>query len=432
MTASALDVPDSVTVVLRRDRDPPTVEVLDRESDRSLYSGRLTGLDPEAALEAVRHAPPAFRGSILAAVEEARRGGGHVVLMRCPAPQTLREQTDPLARPACLLGVVPEPLAYHCAPLLLSREINAIAGETGSLKTTALLHLAAATASGYPAFNALSIERPGPVLILSGEDEASVLRNRVEAFCLGHDWDVDHTLRHLHVWDRGIALDDPEWETRIVAAARALDVCLIVADPLRDVAGPSIDENSNSDAAKINAVFRRIIDATDATIAYAAHVSKPSEGKERRHRFRGASAWLAGTRLAWWAEPVEGGLSLLPLKGNRSGRLAPLTLRLLVTAPDGLNWRAARFDLDGDGDVTHRDVVRVLEVVGSATSPPTSRAVRTLLRAEGLGNDHADAALAEARSRSWVEWQEGPRRAHLWTLTETGRARRLLAGGERA
>lgn len=355
---------------------------------------------------------------------------------------TPRHDDDPVHREAQALDVLPpprrlsevhaRPLAYAITPLALRRDITAVVGETGSMKTTVLVHLLAAVTVGAPVFGALPVTAPGPVLFLSGEDEGAVLRNRVEAMCAGQGWDTGAVLSRFHLWDEGLALDDPRWKRRILDAARDLGVHFIAGDPLRDIAGPSIEENSNSDAAKVNAVLRAIVTEADATFVYAGHVSKPSEGKQKVHRFRGASAWLNATRLAWWAEHEVGGFTLTPLKGNRSGQLQPLRVKATITSPDGLNWQAAHFALDTAGDVTGADVVRVLRLVASAASPPPTRAIRALLKGEGVGTDRADAAQAECRARGWVEWTAGPRGSHLWTLTEAGRARLLLAGGDRA
>jgi hypothetical protein len=382
--------------------------------------GRACGCDPAAIVLACGWPPDLFD----LAPPVTRPDPDDAVLAEVAA-----EQAGVIGAPVRLADVAPQPLAYAVEPLVLAREINAVVGETGAMKTTLLLHILAAMTVGADVFGALPVRTPGPVLFLSGEDDRSVIANRVRAICAGHGWDAAAVLARFHLWDEGVALDDPRWERRIIEACRDLCVVHVGADPLRDVAGATINENDNSDAAKVNAVERRIIAATGATVTWLGHVSKPSEGKERRHRVRGASAWLNATRLAWWAEPGEGGVSLLPIKGNRSGRLAPLRIKVVVNTPDGLNWQAARFDLDREGDVTGRDVVRVLQIVGSAATPPTTRAVRDLLRGEGFGNDRADAALAEARGRGWVAWTEGARGAHLHSLSEAGHARLLLAGG---
>lgn len=332
-------------------------------------------------------------------------------------------------RPLCLRDVVPTALKYAVESLVLARDINAIVGQTGSMKTTVLLHTMAAITIGARVFGELAVSTPGPVLMLSGEDDRYVIANRVRAICNGHRWDADQVLRDFHLWDEGVALDDLHWEARIIEAVRDYRVTLVGGDPLRDIAGPSVEENSNSDAARVNAALRRIIAATGVAILYTGHVSKPAEGKEKLHRFRGASAWVNATRLAWWAEAADGGLTLTPLKGNRSGRISPLQIKAAIAAPDGLNWQAARFDLDSAGDVTSRDVVRVLEIVANAVTPPSVKALRELME---MGNDRADAAIAEAITRGWIEWAPGPRRAHLHTITESGRARLLLSRGDSA
>ncbi|HMU61587.1 MAG TPA: AAA family ATPase [Gemmatimonadales bacterium] len=332
------------------------------------------------------------------------------------------------AAPIRLIDVTPKPLAYTVDGLVLARDINAIVGQTGSMKTTVLLHVLAAVACGADVFGSLPVRDPGPVLMLSGEDDRHVIANRVRAICDGQYWNADRVLERFHLWDEGVVLADLKWEARIIEAVRDLGIRLIGGDPLRDIAGPDVDENSNSDAARVNAALRRIIAATGVAVLYTGHVTKPSEGKDRLSRFRGASAWVNATRLAWWADIAAGGLTLTPLKGNRSGRLRILQVKTVIASPDGLNWKAARFDLDAQGDVTNIDVIRVLELVGSATEPPTSRALLDLM---GVGKDRTNAALSEAKRSGWVQWTAGARGAHFHSLSEAGKARLLLAGADR-
>jgi hypothetical protein len=234
-------------------------------------------------------------------------------------------------------------------------------------------------------------------------------------------------LENVHVFDDGVDLDAPCWQAHLIAAACDLRPVLAIFDPLVDLCGHGVEENSNTDAKRVTRYLRHFMRRTSATPVLAMHVSKPTEGRsDRKHRVRGASAWKNATRMCWWVEAQDGGMELDPIKCNRMARPLPLAVKLTVTPePDNpLMWRAAHLALDTSGDVVDQAVIRVLRWLAACRKPPTGREVAE--GDHGISRDKAMAALGIARTRGWAEYEEGPRNSHLWWITEAGRARLML------
>jgi hypothetical protein len=270
----------------------------------------------------------------------------------------------------------------------------------------------------------------GPVLYVSGEDSADVIRNRLEALAAGHRWDLALLLSRFHVFDDGVDLDDPRWHVHLIEAARDLHAVAGAFDPLGDLCGDGVDENSNTDAKRVTRYLRHFMRLSGATPVLSMHVSKPAEGKERKHRVRGASAWRNATRLCWWVEGLEGGMELDPIKANRLPSRTLLRVKRTVTADPEypLMWRAAHIALDSGGDVVGQDVLRVMRWVQGCQTPPTSNEVES--GDHGVPRDRARAALGIAHTRTWLAYTDGPRHSRLWTASDAGRARLLLEGGQ--
>jgi hypothetical protein len=331
-----------------------------------------------------------------------------------------------LPAPICLADLPPsEPLSFRVDRVLIKDDVNAIVGDGDAGKSTLLLALFGAMAAGVPALGDLAAT-PGPVLYVSGEDSGAVIRNRLEAIAAGHHWNRDLMLSRFHVLDDGADLDDLRWQLHLLEAARDLKAVAAAFDPLGDLCGDGVKEDSNTDAKRVTRYLRRFMRLSGATPVLVMHVSKPAEGKERKHRVRGASAWRNATRLCWWVEAMDGGMELDPIKANRLASRTPLRLKRTVSTDPGhpLMWRAAHIALDSEGDVVGQDVMRLLRWLATCSSRLSGREVAH--GDHGLPRDRAEAALITAGGKRWADHVDGPRRAHLWGVTDAGRARLLL------
>src|SRR5688500_12885759 len=108
---------------------------------------------------------------------------------------------------------------------------QAVFGRAGALKTTLLLQLAGASAAGdrfLDSFDCVS----GPSLFVTAEDAASVLRNRLEALCRGHEWDSEHVLSRVHFLEpEGHVLEDPAWQSHLLREAERVGARSVLLDP---------------------------------------------------------------------------------------------------------------------------------------------------------------------------------------------------------
>lgn len=341
------------------------------------------------------------------------------------------DDDDTLPRPKRLLDLpVSDPLRHAVKGVFIEKDVNGVVGEGDAGKSTLLLATGGAVAAGALALGELPTvggDDGKPVMVASGEDSAAVIHNHLEAFAAGHRWDRDRMLGNLHVFDEAVDLDDPKWQRHLIEAANDLHIVFAIFDPLVDLCGADVDENSNTDAKRVTKYLRRFIRETQATPVLSMHVSKPAEGKtDRRHRVRGASAWRNATRSCWWVEALEGGMEMDPIKSNRLASPKPLRVkRTVVTDPDyPMMWKAAHLSLDTAGDVVGRDVLTLLRWLATCQERLSSREVAG--GDHGIPRDRASAALIVASGKRWVDHIDGPRRSHMWAVTEAGRARLML------
>ena len=361
---------------------------------------------------------------LLALVEAAERGEEQAMKGKAEAADAA-----PLPPPKRLLDLPPAtPLDYAVDRLFVAGAVNAVVGDGGAGKSTLLYAIAGAQAASSLALGD-RIARPGAVLFVAGEDSADLVKNRVEAFAAGHGWDARAMLANLHIYDDGVNLDDPRWQARLREAVSDLKAVSAYFDPLVDLCGDRVEENSNTDAKRVTRFLRRLAQETATTPVLAMHVSKPAEGKnERKHRVRGATAWKNTTRSCWWVEPCGGGIELEQIKGNYVPGGNRLSLQWTITAdPDHpLMWKAAHLVLDTAGDVVNADVLAILGYLIACKAPPSGREVEEAHSEHQVPRDRARAALGVCRTKGWAEAIAGPRRSQLWSPTEAGRARALL------
>jgi hypothetical protein len=122
----------------------------------------------------------------------------------------------------------------------------------------------------------------------------------------------------------------------------------------------------------------------------------------------------------------------MPYRWRSADRPRYALARTVVTESAGLSWQIARLTYDpGRGKTYGPEVGQLLRLLAGAPDPLTTRGLRqnaaTLLE---MGKDRLDAALEVCSYHRWLTITPGPRNANLHTITDTGRAHLLLAGGE--
>ncbi len=251
-----------------------------------------------------------------------------------------------IRRSTCLLNAPPpKPKEFVITPLMARAEFGVLAGIGGGGKSTLALHMAGCVASGHKLFGKYDVIQ-GPVLYISEEDPIDRIHNRLEAMIVGHRWPREETLRRFHVFAlESLSLDDPEWQAWLVQEALRVGAVFIVLDPYFDLT--TAQENDNSAQRPVVQYVRRLATETGAAVPIVHHVSKPSEGRARIDRVRGASALRDAARFLYWIEAEEGetAIECLKLTGAEKPKKF-IVSRTITTDPDkpGM-WKSARFDV---------------------------------------------------------------------------------------
>jgi len=142
-------------------------------------------------------------------------------------------------------------------------------------------------ASGRPVFGLerLHVPTARPVLYVSEEDSWRRVAERLEALCAGAGLLEPPANFHTAV-GKGIDLDDPEWQGRVIAAFRENGYFGIL-DPIRSLSA-STDQGPRE--LKPFVVFlRRLLRETSSPLLLVHHDVKPSDKRDSRRRPQRAS-----------------------------------------------------------------------------------------------------------------------------------------------
>lgn len=246
------------------------------------------------------------------------------------------EPANQLPRPTRAAAVEVKPIQWLAKGFLLDGEYHLLAAPGGSYKSTIMLAVAGAVAGGTPVLGGYAVERPRPVLILSEEDPADVLRNRLDAMIRGMGWDGSRVLENVHILSlEGASISSLQWQLHLSALADELDIGLFCMDPLADLLEGDKAETSNDLARPVVKWLRRLTRAGRTTLIIHHHV-KQSDTRSGQERARGASAWANGARGVYSIAEKDSSLWLGCDKLSRAVRpKEPRELALVVEAePD--------------------------------------------------------------------------------------------------
>ena len=217
----------------------------------------------------------------------------------------------------------------------------------GSFKTTVALHFACAVAGGYKAFGHFNTTQR-PALIVSAEDGAGVLTQRMRAMCRGHGWDEKRVLGNIHYYCLGgVALTDPKWCAKILAEITRLDAGFVMLDPYQELV-PGVNQDSAQETGPHMSTLRKFCQPTGAATVLLHHAGKAAKEKRTIDRVRGSSALYSAMRLVYLItdSPNDATIKMECIKNNRAEKLKPFAIRRTIDAdPDNrLHWLSARFD----------------------------------------------------------------------------------------
>lgn len=340
-------------------------------------------------------------------------------LIEATPPTTAEELSDTpgaLPRAVRLLDAPePEPLTWAVESLWVAGEIGLLVGDGGSFKSTAALAMAGAMAGGYPVWGKFAAAQR-PALIVSAEDSISVVLMRLRALIRGHGWDATRVLANLHVVATPDAtLSDPRWQDHLLREAERVSAGMVVLDPWADLIGG--DENSNSDARPVIKWARRLGAETGAAVPIVHHAGKQGQDKRALDRIRGASALPSGARTILFFEFQPTGVLVEHLKMSRAPKLESFVLTRKIES-DPANralWTSARLTYETERTATlSRAEEFVLAQITASPRRLTTSDLKKMVAGVGISGEDISSALKSLRTMLRIDYEEGPRKAHLW------------------
>ncbi|MDR3529205.1 MAG: AAA family ATPase [Rhodopila sp.] len=203
--------------------------------------------------------------------------------------QTEKQQDDrPLEcinlNPVGAANLPPRPWAY--GTFLQFGQAAALGGVDGSGKGSMAVTIALAMITGLPLLGE-KVWRPGPVAIISYEDDDEEWHRRIAAACKYHAIDYELAIRNIHILRRGrrkiciATMGDngpvfPDGDA-IISAVLALGAALLIIDPFNHAHGFP-DGNNNALIAQVAGEMNRIANETSCATLVLHHLRKGSSG----------------------------------------------------------------------------------------------------------------------------------------------------------
>jgi hypothetical protein len=312
-----------------------------------------------------------------------------------------------------------EPVAWAVQDLSTAGDFGIVAGEDGALKSAIVQHLSGAVAGGYRAFGRFKAVQ-GPVLFISEEDPAPVIRNRIEAMCRGHGWDLHTVLDNVHVLAMAeVRLMSLGWKTHLLGLIESLDIKLVVLDPWGEFG--TGEENSNTDGRNLVQVVRTLLKPTGANVIAVAHYGKPAEGKRPRDRIRGNTAFSSASRFTYAVEHDEAAreLRITCLKLSRGAKLPPFVVRYVIehAADNRAVWTVARFDYASVLEATlDRAEAFVVDQLGAGDRMNTTD-LKAAAKGTGVSGQDISRAIKSLEMRRKIDFEQGAKGSKLWALS---------------
>lgn len=311
----------------------------------------------------------------------------------------------------------PEPVQWVVTDLFPAGDVGLIVGDGGSFKSTSALHIAAAVAGGYKAFDRFDTDR-APVLYCSAEDPESVIQTRLEAFIRGHEWDRDRVLESVYYYAMaGMSLRSVRWKLKLREIMEEIRPALVVFDPFVDLSGLE-DENDNAEASKVTTFARELAREYQAAVVFVHHAAKPKDNAgASQARIRGASAIANASRGTLFLEFTDAGVLVQQLKMSYAPRLPNfMVVRDIHSQPTNrAAWITAKLTTAKPQEVRLNRAQEV--ILGLITASPrtyTSSDLKKLARGEGVWAEEASRAIKALAALNAIHYDGGPKNAKLW------------------
>lgn len=190
----------------------------------------------------------------------------------------------------------PGPTPWLVESLIVDGAFTAVVGRWKTTKSYGMKDICLSIATGRPAFGRFAIPEPGPVVFVNEESGEQALWRRLDALCRGRAIAFEELRGRLFVAaNRGIKLDDDEWQARIIEEGLRVRPRLFVFDPLARMKAPGRNESAQNEISFAIEFMRRLRDETGAAVAFVHHTGH--SGEHMRGSSDLESAWES--RLRW-------------------------------------------------------------------------------------------------------------------------------------
>ena len=152
-------------------------------------------------------------------------------------------------------------------------------GQPRDGKTLAELEIALAASTGTNAFgmDRFFVPKAIPVCYLTEEDPERWVLQRLTAMLAGRGLERPPENLHLAV-RRGVNIDEPDWQERLIAEAKRCGLRFLTIDPLRAFTA-SADQGPN-ELKPVADFFRRFLTETGCALRIVHHDTKQQQAKQ--------------------------------------------------------------------------------------------------------------------------------------------------------
>lgn len=308
----------------------------------------------------------------------------------------------------------PQPIEWLIDGLWPVGEIGLIAGDGGSFKSTAAIHVAAAVAGGHDVFDRFRT-RPCPALIVSAEDSQDVVILRLRAIVAAHGWNAERVLSNVHVLaDPDACFASAEWQRALESAVRRAGAGLTILDPWAELLGG--DENSNSENRPALKFCRTLARRTGTAVGIVHHTGKPSTSgvaKGKLAMIRGASAIPNAARtILYFDYAAPSAINVSHLKNSRGERQADFAIRCRVDTKPGQRSAWTGIHLVADGSPVQAGPNRAEQfVIAQVMSHPrrTTTELKSLAKGTGVSAADVSGALVRLQDAGRIGFEGGQR-----------------------
>jgi hypothetical protein len=285
-----------------------------------------------------------------------------------------------------------------------AQAVGIIGGEPKCCKSFLALDLAVAVASGAPCLRRFPAGQCGPVLMFAAEDDALVVRQRLEGIAAVAGVDFESLDVHL-ITVPALRLDRHDDRQALAATVAQLQPKLLVLDPF--VRLHCIDENAAAEVAPLLAYLRHLQRELHTAVALVHHARKGAAHERGGQALRGSSEFHAWGDSNLYMRRIGGQLQLSIEHRAAPGRDGlPLALKQDPPVLELIDQQPA----PACGQPSCRE--RVETILAEAGEPLSHKKIRDRVRMRTSDVSQALAALVADGSviKSTIGYQPAPSR----------------------